>query len=132
MRDIVMKDSQRSSRRQLLRMGAALGGGLLAKHEGALAGENTPGQLGIPLGPYGEQGDRPRVLSSVPGKVRGPGHHSIVTGPDGKTQYIVYHAWDPTMTVRWMCVDKLVWTPQGPRCEGPTSSPQAAPGTGME
>jgi arabinan endo-1,5-alpha-L-arabinosidase len=85
-----------------------------------------------PLGPYGDQGDRPRVLSSVPGKVRGPGHHSIVTGPDGKTQYIVYHAWDPTMTVRWMCVDKLVWTPQGPRCEGPTSTPQPVPGTGME
>src|ERR1051325_10991286 len=55
MRDVVMKGSKRSSRRQLLRMGAALSGGLLAKHEGALAGENTPGQLGAPLGPYGER-----------------------------------------------------------------------------
>ena len=50
-----MKDSPRSSRRRLLQMGAALGGGLLAKHEGALAAENTPGKLGIPLGPYGER-----------------------------------------------------------------------------
>src|SRR6202521_5761717 len=50
-----MKDSKRSSRRQLLQMGAALGGGLLAKHEGALAAENAPGKLGIPLGPYGER-----------------------------------------------------------------------------
>ena len=50
-----MNDSTRSSRRQLLRMGAAVSGGLLAKHQSALAAENTPGQLGIPLGPYGER-----------------------------------------------------------------------------
>jgi sulfane dehydrogenase subunit SoxC len=50
-----MKDSGPSSRRQMLRIGAALGGGLLAKHEKALADENAPGQLGIPLGPYGER-----------------------------------------------------------------------------
>jgi len=47
-----MKESKRSSRRQMLRMSAALGGGLLAKSEKVLA-EN--GQLGIPLGPYGER-----------------------------------------------------------------------------
>ena len=40
-----MKDSNKSSRRRLLGMGAALSGSLLA-------GENTPGQLGIPLGPF--------------------------------------------------------------------------------
>jgi sulfane dehydrogenase subunit SoxC len=50
-----MRDSKRSSRRQLLRVGAALGGGLLAKRETAQAAENVPGQLGIPLGPYGER-----------------------------------------------------------------------------
>jgi sulfane dehydrogenase subunit SoxC len=50
-----MKNSGPSSRRQMLRIGAALGGGLLAKHEKALADENTLGQLGIPLGPYGER-----------------------------------------------------------------------------
>ena len=70
-----------------------------------------------PLGPYSDQGDRPRVLHSVAGKVRGPGHHSIVTGPDGKTQYLIYHAWDRAMKVRQMCIDKLVWTAEGPRCE---------------
>jgi sulfane dehydrogenase subunit SoxC len=47
-----MKDSKRSSRRQMLRMSAALGGGLLVQREKALA-EN--GKLGIPLGPYGER-----------------------------------------------------------------------------
>ena len=50
-----MQDLARSSRRQLLRMGAALSGALVARHEGALAAESTPGQLGIPLGPYGER-----------------------------------------------------------------------------
>jgi len=50
-----MHNSERSSRRQLLRMGAALSGALVAKHESALAAENTPSQLGIPLGPYGER-----------------------------------------------------------------------------
>src|SRR6266700_3776374 len=38
----------------MLRIGAALGGGLLAKREKALA-ETEPGKLGIPLGPYGER-----------------------------------------------------------------------------
>lgn len=80
-----------------------------------------------PLGPYSNQGDHPRVLASVPGKVRGPGHHSIVTGPDGRSQYLVYHAWDPEMKVRQMCLDRLVWTSEGPRCIGPTFTPQSAP-----
>jgi arabinan endo-1,5-alpha-L-arabinosidase len=73
-----------------------------------------------PLGPYADQSDHPRVLHSIPGKVRGPGHHSIVPSPDGRSQFIVYHAWDPHMRVRQMCIDKLVWTEQGPRCKGPT------------
>jgi beta-xylosidase len=80
-----------------------------------------------PLGPYLDEGDRPRVLASVPDKVRGPGHHSVVTGPDGHSQYIVYHAWDPEMKVRQMCIDRLVWTLEGPRCIGPTFTPQPAP-----
>jgi sulfane dehydrogenase subunit SoxC len=38
----------------MLRISAALGGGLLAKRELALA-EGEPGKLGIPLGPYGDR-----------------------------------------------------------------------------
>lgn len=79
-------------------------------------------------GPYTGQGSGPRVLRGVPGKVRGPGHHSIVLGPDGRTEYVVYHAWDPAMKVRQMCVDRLEWTPAGPRVAGPTVTPQPLPG----
>ena len=49
-----MKDSGSSSRRRMLGVGAALAGGLLVRRE-ALAGEDTPGPLGAPLGPYGER-----------------------------------------------------------------------------
>lgn len=80
-----------------------------------------------PLGPWSGEGREPRVLRSVPGQVRGPGHHSIVRGPKAGSQYFVYHAWSPDMKVRWMCVDELIWTADGPRCKGPSFTPQARP-----
>src|SRR5260221_233103 len=49
-----MSDVPRSSRRQLFRMSAVLGGGFLAQRQKLLAWE-TPGKLGAPLGPYGER-----------------------------------------------------------------------------
>jgi arabinan endo-1,5-alpha-L-arabinosidase len=70
-----------------------------------------------PLGPYSSGADHPRVLQNVPGAVRGPGGIAITTGPDGKTQYIVYHAWNRQMTKRQLCIDKLDWTVDGPRCK---------------
>lgn len=73
-------------------------------------------------GPYSDTvpADGPRVLRTVPGAVLGPGHNSVVTGPDGHTDYIVYHAWDKHMTARRMFLNKLRWTTAGPRCDGPT------------
>jgi beta-xylosidase len=71
-------------------------------------------------GPYIQaQPEGPIVLTGVPGKVLGPGHCSIVTGPDGR-EYVCYHAWDVGMTARRLCIDPLVWTEKGPRCEGPS------------
>ncbi len=78
-----------------------------------------------PMGPWRSlNGPSPRLLRSVPGKVIGPGHNSIVTGPDGVTDFLVYHAWDAAMTARRMCIDKLLWTEEGPKCNGPTWTPQ--------
>lgn len=81
------------------------------------------------LGPYADSGSEAgaRVLHSVPGHVRGPGHHSHVLGPDGRTEYLVYHAWNPAMTERRLCIDQLAWTAHGPRCLGPTYTPQPRP-----
>ncbi len=79
------------------------------------------------IGPYWDTGNEanPRVLKSVSDRVLGPGHNSIVIGPDGQTEYIIYHAWDTSRSARRMCIDKLIWTPDGPRCNGPTWMPQS-------
>ena len=70
------------------------------------------------LGPYSDAGNEagPRVLKTVPGKVIGPGHNSLFTGQDGQ-DYLAYHAWDAAMTKRRLCIDRLLWTPDGPRSE---------------
>jgi arabinan endo-1,5-alpha-L-arabinosidase len=77
------------------------------------------------VGSYSDVGneDGARVLRSAPGHVVGPGHNSFVSGPDGE-DIIVYHAWDTGMTARRMCIDPLIWTPDGPRCQGPTWTEQ--------
>jgi beta-xylosidase len=74
------------------------------------------------MGPYADTGtdEGPRVLRSVANHVIGPGHNTVITGPDGQTEYIVYHAWDAGMKARRMFIDKLIWTENGPRCDGPT------------
>ncbi|HKG55899.1 MAG TPA: glycoside hydrolase family 43 protein [Candidatus Limnocylindrales bacterium] len=79
-----------------------------------------------PLGPFSElRSDRATLLRSVPG-LAGPGHNSIVTGPDGE-DYLVYHAWDSGHTGRRMCIDRVDWTADGPRTLGPTARPQPVP-----
>jgi beta-xylosidase len=80
-----------------------------------------------PLGPFFEpEGHAPSVLRTVPGQMVGPGHASITVAPDG-SDHLVYHAWDAAQTARRMCIDRLEWTPDGPRTDGPTSTPQEAP-----
>ncbi|RYG19514.1 glycoside hydrolase, partial [bacterium] len=67
-------------------------------------------------------GTAARVLRTVPGRVIGPGHNSVVRGP-GAVDYVVYHAWDTALSARRLCIDRLDWTPEGPRCT-PTWEPQ--------
>lgn len=75
-----------------------------------------------PLGPWKD--DRavhgPTVLRGVSEKVIGPGHNSVVMGPDSKTMFIVYHAWDAGHSARRLCIDPLIWTETGPKCDGPS------------
>ncbi len=72
------------------------------------------------LGPYSDAGNEsgPRVMKTLPLRLIGPGHNTIITGPDDQTDYIVYHAWDRGMTRRQMCISPLIWTSEGPRCDG--------------
>lgn len=80
-----------------------------------------------PLGPFHEPAtDGPALLHSRPGELEGPGHNSVIRGPDG-ADYLVYHAWDAAHTGRRMCIDRLDWTPDGPRTAGPTATPQPVP-----
>lgn len=74
------------------------------------------------LGPYSDAGNEngPRVLRTIPNQLIGPGHNSIAVGPDGENEFIVYHAWDKQMKLRQMTIDHLLWTSDGPRCEGLT------------
>jgi beta-xylosidase len=79
-----------------------------------------------PLGPWRDPAAHlgPSVLKADPPRVLGPGHASIVAGPDGKSQYLVYHAWNQTKTARCMCVDPLRWTESGPVADGPSTTPR--------
>ena len=76
------------------------------------------------LGPYDDSGaeEGPRVLRTKPGAWLGPGHNSIVRGPDGASDYFAYHAWEPTLTRRQFCLDPLVFDATGPHVDGPSTT----------
>ncbi|MEA2709464.1 MAG: hypothetical protein QOF78_2065 [Phycisphaerales bacterium] len=79
-----------------------------------------------PLGPWTDDMARhgPTVLKGAPPKVIGPGHNSVVLGPDDRTLFCVYHAWDEARSARRMCIDPLMWTETGPKCDGPSTEPR--------
>ena len=78
-----------------------------------------------PLGPWRDDFARhgPFVLKTTP-QVLGPGHASVTVAPDNRTLMLVYHAWDPARTARRMCIDPLHFTPDGPKCDGPSTDPR--------
>lgn len=81
-----------------------------------------------PLGPWKHpDAAGPLVLRQVAGEVLGPGHNSYAVATDGRTEMLVYHAWDAARTARRMFLDRLVWTKEGPQCLGPTMTPQVLP-----
>ena len=93
----------RPSRRQLLQMGAAAGGSLLAGQK-ALALETDPRKLGEPLGPYGERSPfekavRWRRESKTPetGSSFTPLHDSVGILTPSALHYERHHAGIPTI-----------------------------------
>src|SRR2546423_1163725 len=79
-----------------------------------------------PLGPWKDDFaiHGPVVLKGIPGRVVGPGHNSVTVAPDGRSDVMVYHAWDKNLTKRRMFIDPLQWTSEGPRCDGPSIGPR--------
>jgi beta-xylosidase len=75
-----------------------------------------------PLGPWREPAGQPPLLRTVPGHVLGPGHNSVVTGPDGQ-DVVVYHAWDAERSARRLCIDPLGWSAGVPVMDGPSYTP---------
>ena len=73
-------------------------------------------------GPYVDSWskDSASVLSTIPDKLIGPGHNSVILGPDQKTYFIVYHSWNSERTARQLCIDPIEWTSQGPKAYQPS------------
>jgi len=97
---------------------------------GRWSGENYGVGVAVadhPLGPWRDESaaSGPVVLRGTSDETIGPGHNSVTVAPDGKTPVFVYHAWDPQRTKRRMCIDPLIWTSDGPRCNGPSVGPQS-------
>lgn len=71
-----------------------------------------------PLGPFKDHGTTSGscVLATIPESLLGPGHNSIVEGPEGH-DYIVYHALNISGSRRQLCVDRLQWRDGLPFCQ---------------
>jgi beta-xylosidase len=79
-------------------------------------------------GPYTKYEDNPILfsdLTDVPTPI-GPGGQDIVVDPDGDL-WMVYHAWDPTVTDRRMNIDELVFNNGVPEIVKPYLGPQQKP-----
>lgn len=67
------------------------------------------------------------LLRGVPGVAIGPGHNSVVLGPNNADLYIAYHAWPASMTGRQPCLDRLFWHGDALWTPAPTNTPQPLP-----
>jgi len=67
------------------------------------------------------------VLSTIPNQLIGPGHNSIILGPDRQTWFLFYHSWNPQRTARQICMDPLIWTAQGPKVWNPSRGTKRIP-----
>lgn len=66
------------------------------------------------------------ILRTIPDRIIGPGHNSVVRGPNNVEEYCIYHRW--TDAGRVLCIDRMDF-PSRNRIFvlGPTDTPQLAP-----
>lgn len=65
------------------------------------------------------------ILRTVEGRIVGPGHNSVVRGPNGRELFCVYHEWIGGERVP--AIDRLDFAGQRMFLIGPTDEPQPAP-----
>ena len=67
------------------------------------------------------------ILGTVPGQVIGPGHNSVVRGPDNRQLFCVYHRWPEDQSGRHLALDRMEWAGERLLVLGPSYEPQPAP-----
>jgi GH43 family beta-xylosidase len=80
-------------------------------------------------GEWDQAADGLRVLPILRsgGEVVGPGHNSVVRGPDNRELYCVYHRWSADTQARVMAIDPLDWAGERLLILGPSTTPRPAP-----
>jgi len=66
------------------------------------------------------------ILRTVPERIVGPGHNSVVRAPDNRQLFCVYHRWDGERG-RVLAIDRLDWVGERMTVLGATDTPQPAP-----
>lgn len=84
-----------------------------------------------PLQPCRDAPENP--ILDTGNEAAGPGHSALVEAPNGDT-WLLYHAWPPdaigaAYPGRTLWLDRVDWVDGRPVVRGPTSKPQAVPGT---
>lgn len=67
------------------------------------------------------------ILRTLPGKVIGPGHNSVIRGPNNRELYCVYHRW--VNDARVLAVDRMDFAGNRIFVRGPSDTPQFIPFT---
>jgi GH43 family beta-xylosidase len=67
------------------------------------------------------------ILRTIPGKVIGPGHNSVVRGPDNLQLYCMYHRWSVAGEIRQLAIDPLDWAGERMLVLGPSTGLQPVP-----
>jgi GH43 family beta-xylosidase len=68
-----------------------------------------------------------RTVRGPAGDVVGPGHNSVVRGPDNRELFCVYHRWSEDAGARVLAIDRLDWAGERMLILGPTTTPQPVP-----
>jgi GH43 family beta-xylosidase len=66
------------------------------------------------------------ILRTIPEQVIGPGHNSVVRGPDNQQLFCVYHRWEGERG-RVLAIDRLDWVGERMTVLGASTTPQFTP-----